>query len=543
MARSAARNTKKNGKTNSRNNDTVPPEVRKPNAGELKHPLTVAVDAMFQNDASVRNAIADNLRTRSEVSRAISARAKTAFENFDSRRIPINEVAGRNYIAPGADLTEVQRSVINKGLAAMKSSAYRPAITLHKTVELKSRIQADTDTDSEIVGTVDLGQLVDLILSKPNVSPANLYSLCQAELDAEEILKKIEGVPETANGGAAVGNGTAGTSDAETLVKKTVNVQMDTLTSPESEVRYSSIPNSADKNNVQGSIVQTFELRPGASDVTSYHDFNTLQIAFEHVWSRIFDGQLTSLGQELFHEYVKLKEFTGSTDPDPTISTLDDLKNLLDEIKYLSNFAETELPATTPKAGDNAGRGAPRSPEDIVQAVKDTLPYNQLANAIGDETVAAVIDPAGFLANAIINLLSGKSQITWDSFLSQQPPTMGPFKITATFEENAAPAGEVAIVLSTQSPSPWVGIDFQEIGNDGNITNHFKISSGPNDQDVWDRSSYNVLPLYTNQLAHGVLEFDGEAEFGLHHGYYLLAGLEQKIKDRTRVTFTWVPNR
>ena len=66
-----------------------------------------------------------------------------------------------------------------------------------------------------------------------------------------------------------------------------------------------------DDDATQSRILQTFELRPGASDVTSYHDFHTLQIAFPHVWTRLFDGELEALGRELYREYVKLKDFGG----------------------------------------------------------------------------------------------------------------------------------------------------------------------------------------------------------------------------------------
>ena len=92
---------------------------------------------------------------------------------------------------------------------------------------------------------------------------------------------------------------------------------------PEVQLEYSpSIPNTADKNEVQRKILDTFQLRPGPSDVKSYHDFNTLQIAFAHVWTQVFDGQLESLGKELYQEYVKLKRFTGVADADIRVSTL-----------------------------------------------------------------------------------------------------------------------------------------------------------------------------------------------------------------------------
>jgi hypothetical protein len=58
---------------------------------------------------------------------------------------------------------------------------------------------------------------------------------------------------------------------------------MGTATSPESRLQYS-IP---DRSNQMGKIredIKNFELRSGPSDVTSYHDFYNLQMAFENIW-------------------------------------------------------------------------------------------------------------------------------------------------------------------------------------------------------------------------------------------------------------------
>ena len=70
-------------------------------------------------------------------------------------------------------------------------------------------------------------------------------------------------------------------------------------------MEYGLIPNGADSNNAQAGLLDTFELRPGPSDVTSYHDFSTLQIAFENVWTQIFDGELEALGRKVYREYVR----------------------------------------------------------------------------------------------------------------------------------------------------------------------------------------------------------------------------------------------
>ncbi len=84
--------------------------------------------------------------------------------------------------------------------------------------------------------------------------------------------------------------------------------------------------------------------RSSPSDVKSHYDFNTLQIAFAHVWTQIFDGQLDSLGRELYHKYVELKDFAGSTAPDLEISTLADLKKLIEKVKSLTAFTDDSMP-------------------------------------------------------------------------------------------------------------------------------------------------------------------------------------------------------
>jgi hypothetical protein len=167
-----------------------------------------------------------------------------------------------------------------------------------------------------------------------------------AEVEAQRILDSVGVAPEGPDGagGDITTDEPAGHPDADTLVKASVNLQMKSASSPEGALVYSSIPNGAGKDQVQQALLQTFELRPGASDVTSYHDFNTLQIAFPHVWTQIFDWQLASLGRDLYHEYVRLNDFAGSTDANLQISTLDDLKTLMAEIRTLSQTVQDDTP-------------------------------------------------------------------------------------------------------------------------------------------------------------------------------------------------------
>jgi hypothetical protein len=88
----------------------------------------------------------------------------------------------------------------------------------------------------------------------------------------------------------------------------------------------------------------------------------------------------------------------------------------------------------------------------------------------------------------------------------------------------------------------WKGIEFREFDTRGSVISNFRISNDPRDSGVWQADSYNRLPLYTPQLPNGVLEFQKAAPgigFGVHTGYYLLAGLPDRMPDRTRAIFRW----
>src|SRR5262249_40148010 len=146
-----------------------------------------------QNDASIRTALAENLKTRATEAKAIAARVKTAFRNYDPNQLSGEELARRNYLASSRDLEETQQAVIDKGLEVIRSSRAAPTITLHNTAALKALMKPHAGDDRSIVGTADLADVIGLIGARPSAGPLTVYSLCQAELDAENILNNAEG--------------------------------------------------------------------------------------------------------------------------------------------------------------------------------------------------------------------------------------------------------------------------------------------------------------------------------------------------------------
>ena len=509
-------------------------------------PVDSAIHTLFRTDERVRDAVTTRLSERSSAAEALTGKAEDAFSGFTASRRSADDRKLPQYLGPNDDLDAAHKNVIEAGAAAIGKSDISRSVTLRPGKDLKALIDKNGGNGDSLAGTIKLKDLWSYLSSQPSPSLAATpeFTTCKAEWEANKRLEEVKTKPKKkgeANHDGSDSNGDGGhpTGKAAEFVRANVTRQMESATSPEAKLSYA-VQDRADPEELQTGI-QTFELRSGPSDVTSYHDFSTLQIAFQSVWTEVFDGRLTALGQELYQECVKLREFTGlDTDRDP-VSTIDDLRNLMDEVKSLSQFTQEEIPwqPRSPGSGDGVSVSS-TSAVDYTKALLD--PASVLTDAIGDKTVAAIVDPLGAAIDVVSALLSGKKQLTWDSFPGPLPDLPEGYNyITPTFEDDAVNDGEVEIVLkdSRGASSPWKGLGLYEFDASGNLLNTWKISNWKDDNDVWDKAHYDTLPLYTPQIQYGLIEFDTESYFGLHHGFFLLGDLDQKIKNRTRVTFTW----
>jgi hypothetical protein len=509
----------------------------KPPSKTAKEPslISTAIDASFQADATVRVALTENLKPLQAESEAIAARLHKAFESFNPSNLSAAERERRHYVAPGADPGDALNDVIMNRVSELQSSDDRRALTLRESAELRSLIKGAREDDDSLRGVVDLDELISFINRKSTVSSLSAeseYTPLTAEIEAEKMLAIAESALESGTGQGTARRKVSALEarEVDRLVKDSVNVQMESVTAPESQLAYGKIPNSADDDNVQRGILQTFELRPGASDVTSYHDFHTLQIAFEHVWSRIFDGQLTSLGRDLYREYVRLKDLTGSTAPDFQVGTLPDLRRLIDEVKKLSQFVDEDIPATLRPAGsEQKNNGLPTpTPEDAARA----------AGAVATGGASLFIEWA---FNELIKAGNQPVRVTWNNFPLKLNEGRGNIIELLPPEQNALSQGTVEIVLETDSNSYKKKIAFQQWDRDtqrpiysADLQN-FGGGHGPIDRVV----------LNAAQMQYGTLKFISEDEVvnELLLGRYVLGDLTDRLKDRTRVTFRWKGQR
>ncbi len=501
-------------------------------------PLRATVDAVFRREQLVTDSIKENLRPRTLASDAIAERARKAFKDFSPSSYSADERARRTYLSPADDLAKTLDGVAKESARGLKKADRSRGVRLTRTPALDELIKQKNGSSAGTIGHLDL---VDYVMERLGTSPSLVAAVrseataaCNVEDEAEKRLTEIEnGRPAQPSAHAGADrhqghDGGSGDGDVSTkeLVKAKVGLLMDTVVSPEHPIRIDPPERTAGDDVSQGSI-QTFELRDGPADVTSYHDFSSLQIAFQHVWTELFDTELEALGKELYQEYVRLKDFSGLDDgKDDPISTVDDLARLIGEVKELSKLTQDELPAGS--TGDGTSRNVPVGTRDL----RDDPLYKALTGSfIGNDAAEIALNPVGFGIDLLANLFAGLTRITW-GFLEDGHLPGGIDILTATIDENAVTAGTVEIVLTTSaSAGTWKGVDFTELDTNGRPVDVRKISNHPNET--------NTMRLATHRVKNGVLAFGKEITFGIHKAQYLLTDLDEKLEDRSRVTFNW----
>lgn len=527
-------------------------KAQRRSASDSSHPIDTAVDKFFQNDERLRAAMSRNLKKRSAATIEASARAKVAFEGFSPSKYSAEELARRNFVSAGVSPAVATRAVIEKGIELIRASAPQRAMKVHLGGELDKIIERSQGGVS--LGRIPLGKLTAYVQAKIGggaLTPATstAFTECRAEAEAQRRLDQILGADMDEGTTPTVATDTPDPADPKPqetgeFVIAQVRTQMETATSPEEELHFA-VPSRSDPKQTD-KAVETFELRAGPADVASYHDFNSLQIAFEHVWQEIFDGRLSKLGQDLYHEYVKLQEFVGRDPDDKSIDTIDDLRNLMDKIRELAKLSNEATPVQLqPKDESGSANSAGDTTDAVVDAVIGILdPGGAITDKIGNETVEAFINPAGAILKGIGNLIKGLPQLTWASFPRLEPDVDNGDIMTIKVEQNVVEKGTVEIQLSAGEGVGWKGMNFIRL-DEGNrpLRPMGIVTANRDDPMVWNRDAYNRLPLYTHEVDRAYLEFWREGAFSIHSPRYLMDGLAEKLTDRTRVTFTWTKGK
>lgn len=296
----------------------------------------------FQQTAAARKILTSG---KNEIKKSIDARVEQDFSAFTLSSHNTSIHMSPNYLAPGQDLAEKQARLYNKRLDSLHSIPSDKRMVMRFT-EAQLRNLSLWDA-GPVSGSVPSEVVNSTFTSMTSAERRTLHTchtpFTEADLNAPQPTTPTPPDPPTLPG-------------LSSPIAGLVNQQLATSTSPETALRYERVLDTNTKNTQVCDTVGKLSLCGGPADVTSYHDFSALQIAFEHVWTELFDEGLIARGKELYAEIVRYAEGysvsaaasvstnTGDTNLDGTnIPAPREVRTAGDLIKLLADFAPIAL--------------------------------------------------------------------------------------------------------------------------------------------------------------------------------------------------------
>jgi hypothetical protein len=308
--------------------------------------IVETLEERFKEDDRVNKVLQERRAQRAQESAPINTLAEAAFANFKPSRLTAADRQSRNFLRNREELTEVLETVANKGAEELRVGADHRALTL----QVKNTESLVDKPNVDGIRAVSVPALINLLLQKlvtpPTLRNDPAVTICKAKDAAEKALQAIEGTgsqPTLTPSQVATSAPHEEPNNSKDFVSKHVHTVMHTASSPEERLQVN-IERRATQDDVAQDTFK-FQLRDGASDVTSYHDFNSLQIAFEHVWEEILDDRLGESGRQLYFAYNQVLKDHGLSDPNrPPVTSVADLKKLLADIRTFLGTTVKESP-------------------------------------------------------------------------------------------------------------------------------------------------------------------------------------------------------
>lgn len=316
------------------------------------------VDAALKEDARVEQTYSGHITARTTESIPTALRARAAFETFHPSRFTEKERQPGRYLAPGEDLATTMTQLAHNAVDRLRTDARRQGLRLELTPDIANQVKHSGPDGPRTMYLPDIFKMLEMKLP-PTLTLRDEPALaaCAAALKAQKHIDAIEGksAASSDNGGVPSDHAATDHDPAQTAEFITAHVHglLADVSSPDLAPVVSA-PVAADHGQVKQNI-QTFELRSGPSDVTAYHDFNALQMAFEHVWAEVVDDRLSQVGRDFYHAYVDLLDFLGRpVDPStgkpiapPTaLTSIEDITNLIQDASMLGRVANNAAPPT-----------------------------------------------------------------------------------------------------------------------------------------------------------------------------------------------------
>ena len=209
--------------------------------------LSAATNAAFAEDTKVRTVLTQRLAARGMEAQEISERASAAFANFRPSMFSAAERVRRTYLAPGEDLADTMRNVVERGVATMRETADDRTLHVHLGEGFGSLAAAPAAGAGATrrVGFDDLMKYIGKKLGRsPTLTTDPTRTACEAEARANEVLTQVESTgttpttPTVPTPTPASPNGDDDAPRVKAFVARHVEDLLAKTVPPEDELRY-----------------------------------------------------------------------------------------------------------------------------------------------------------------------------------------------------------------------------------------------------------------------------------------------------------------
>lgn len=330
-----------------------------PNPREPMGGGTLLAQQIIQGSSEVTRSIHHATRTALTEPFALNRQARTAatakFANFSLSKFARSQREQPFYFQKGQDLMTKMTGAMRARIDEMANRGRRATMRV-LIEEARVREIGLTIDGGRIAGQVerpysDLAQYVDAAQDLTTLTQSQVFGACHAEAEAERrITALLAGETDEEDGGSGDGEEDADTGTPTSFVRSMVDRQVSGARSADAGI---SIETRRPTQDTIEHTVQSFEVRGGPADATAFHDFYDLQIAFEHVWTELFDHRLTSKGKSLYEAWAKLENEVSGLPPEEvarSVESEEELQQYLDEAhEFFDRLVALNPPPTAVK--------------------------------------------------------------------------------------------------------------------------------------------------------------------------------------------------
>lgn len=299
----------------------------------------------IQRSKQIREQLIELHKPRAERILAIQEKAKNALKDFVPTRLPPLIRNAPTFLGPGRKLGEAQGAAVEAG-AARIARATQPLVLRLTPEENQQLLEIVGDENAETV-EVRIEEFLQI------VGAPNGEETITRTFDFSDLCPHPAETAEDDDGEAAPvdGDGTADDSSEPSSEEIVISLEEARRALLSRTLGQVADLKTWDPQVIEGrndisklkKMIDDLKISKGPADVTAFHDFNSVQVAFDHVWAEVYDKRLVDIGKRTLRSWEQFKEFVGATaeDEDPWL-TADDAEAALDKMESEADaLAET----------------------------------------------------------------------------------------------------------------------------------------------------------------------------------------------------------